>query len=68
MGYSVVIWVDSINRLEKSLAPILPTVAQVGVYLQDKHPSGLYANDRFSRTLGCRGMTQCQLRLSTHVL
>jgi hypothetical protein len=47
MGYSVVVWVDSINRLEKSLDPILPRVAQVGVYLQgDEHPSGLYANDR----------------------
>ena len=47
MGYSVVIWADSINRLEKSLDPILPTVSRQGVYLQgDGHPAGLYANDR----------------------
>ncbi len=47
MGYSVVVWLDSVNRLERSLSPILPTVSQVGVYLQgDEHSSGLYANDR----------------------
>lgn len=47
MGYPIVIWVDSINRLEKPLTPVLDELARVGVYLQgDEHPSALYANDR----------------------
>lgn len=47
MGYPVVIWVDSINRLEKPLTPVLDHLSRVGVYLQgDEHPSALFANDR----------------------
>lgn len=56
MGYSVVIWSDCINRLEKPLTPILAELSRVGVYLQgDEHSSGLFANDN---SLSYFGMTR----------
>jgi hypothetical protein len=45
-GFSVIVWSDCINRLEKPLTEIFQETSEKGVYLQgDEHASGLFAND-----------------------
>jgi hypothetical protein len=47
LGFSIVVWSDCINRLQKPLEDIFPEVTRKGVYLQgDEHGSGIFANDR----------------------
>jgi hypothetical protein len=47
LGFSVIVWSDCINRLEKSIDSIFQETSQKGIYLQgDVHASGLFANDK----------------------
>jgi hypothetical protein len=47
MGYRIVIWCDSVLKLQKSIAPLIDEISKVGVYLQeDGWNSGQWANDR----------------------
>lgn len=47
LGYDVVIWVDSINRLSRPFEPVLDELGKVGVYLQaDGWKVGEWTNDR----------------------
>lgn len=46
-GYQIIFWCDSVCRLRKSVAPLLPLLRERGVYLQaDGWPVGVWANDR----------------------
>jgi hypothetical protein len=47
MGYPIVLWCDSILKLQKSIEPLIQEVSSVGVYLQDDiWKTGQFANDR----------------------
>lgn len=47
MGYRIVLWCDSVLKLQRSIISLLPEVCNVGVYLQeDGWKSGMWANDR----------------------
>jgi hypothetical protein len=47
LGFSLVVWSDCINRLQKPLDDVLEDTVKKGVYLQgDEHASGIFANDR----------------------
>jgi hypothetical protein len=47
LGFSVVVWSDCINRLQKPLDEVFEETVRKGVYLQgDEHGSGIFANDR----------------------
>lgn len=47
IGYTTVIWCDSILKLQKSITPLIQEVQDAGIYLQnDSHlKSGTWAND-----------------------
>jgi hypothetical protein len=47
LGYEVIFWSDSINRLAKSIGPIIARTKEVGVYLPaDGWKVGEWANDK----------------------
>ncbi len=47
LGYNIIFWSDSINRLAKPIEPILERLKQVGVYLPaDGWKVGEWANDK----------------------
>jgi hypothetical protein len=47
LGFSVVVWSDCINRLQRPLDDVFEETTRKGVYLQgDEHASGIFANDR----------------------
>lgn len=46
-GYEVIIWCDSVIRVNKPIEPLLPIVSSLGVYLaEDGWKSGQWANDK----------------------
>ena len=47
LGYEVIIWCDSVIRVNKPIEPLLPIVSSLGVYLaEDGWKSGQWANDK----------------------
>jgi hypothetical protein len=53
LGYDIIIWLDSPNRLVKSIDEWIPEIEKVGVYLQrDGWMCGQWANDKTLEEFG----------------